>query len=480
MKNLKNFNILKIAMIVISIFFVMPSVLYIFKNGTVFNFNGNLEFCFLLTNNIDRLYQAIVYFVVLLMYVIFYSLIIKNYKKIFKEEKKVYKFVFIISLIFVLMIPFWSSDVFYYLGIGRLSSKYHQNPYYVDMKSYIDNNEINIQNDTVIQKGYKNYWSETTVVYGAFWTLICSIISFLSFGNLDFGLLIFKIINLMVHIGNCVLLYKISKKKIFSLIYGLNPFVLIEGIGNVHNDIFIILFMLLSIYALIKKKNIIISLLFLALATDIKYFSVLLLPLIVIYYAKDQKLKKRIICCVLYGGLFFIFAIIPYILYIRDINVFLGLIEQRSRIAKGLYLVITQYFHNLEYLVDFIKTLVLEIFVVIYIFECFTLLFAKKVKFYKGIRKIYLFIIAFLFLIITNFQPWYFMWLIPFIIWQKSDNIRLIIQMQIMTLFANIVFLIYSENYIYGVPFFGILIIGILSCMLYNKKRKIILLKKCL
>ena len=43
------------------------------------------------------------------------------------------------------------------------------------------------------------------------------------------------------------LLYKISNKKIFSLLYGINPFILIEAIAHVHNDIFIIFFTLLAI-----------------------------------------------------------------------------------------------------------------------------------------------------------------------------------------------------------------------------------------
>lgn len=478
MKKFENYNLLKIAIFIVSICFAMPSLFYITKNKTVLNFNGDLEFCFLLTNNIDRLYQAGIYAFIIFIYIILYYFIIKNYKKVFKDIKQIYKLILVISLVFVLVIPFWCSDVFYYLGIGRLASKYHQNPYYVDMKSYIDNNDVDIQNDTVMQKGYNNYWAETTVVYGAFWTLICSIISFLSFGNIDFGLLIFKLINLMLHIGNCILLYKISKKRIFSLIYGLNPFVLIEGISNSHNDMFVVFFMLMAIYMLIKRKNIVLSILFLALATDIKYFSILLLPLIVIYYSKDKDIKGRILNCITYGGIFLFFVAIPYLLYIRDVNVFLGLTEQRDRIAKGLYLFISEYFHNPENLIDIVKDIALDIFAIIYIFNCFSLLFTKNIKFYKEIRGIFLFIIAFLFLLITNFQPWYFMWMVPFMIWQKADNIKLIIQMQIMTLIANIVFLIYSENYVYGVPFFCILVTGILSCSVYDKNKKIVLLKK--
>lgn len=467
---LKNKNLIKIVLIVLALCFSIPSIIYILKNGTVLNFNGNLEYKFLLSNTIDRLYQSIVYMAIIVAIIVCYYLIIKNRNKLFENINDIYKYIMIISTIFIFVVPFWCSDVFYYLGIGRLASKYNQNPYYIDMKSYVDNNNIDMQNDTVMQKGYNNYWANTTVVYGAFWTLICSVISALSFGNLDVGLYIFKIINFIIHIGNCYLLYKISKKKVFPLIYGLNPFILIEGIANVHNDMFIVFFMLLSIYEVYKKKNILLSVLFLALATDIKYFSILLLPFIVLYHYKDKDIKTRIIKCIEYGIIFCICVIIPYLLYIKDLKVFMGLFEQRERLAKGLYLFISEYFKKPEGLINMLKNTSLFFFTAIYITACFMLLFAKKIRIYRNMRELLYFILAFLFLLITNFQPWYFMWLVPLMIWQKSENIKLIIQMQLMTLIANSVFLIYSENFKYGVPFFTIFVFGILICIIENKK----------
>ncbi|MBR3250064.1 MAG: hypothetical protein IKF83_05190 [Clostridia bacterium] len=468
---------LKQLLFIISICFAIPSVVFFLKNKTILNFTSDLEYKFLLTDNIDRLFQAIIYAIIIGIFIACYWLIIKNRKKLFKDEKQIYKFVLIISAIFVFTVPFWCSDVFYYLGIGRLTEKYGQNPYYADMKSYIDNNDINIENDTVMQKGYDNYWANTTVVYGAFWTFICSVISFLSLGNIDFGLLIFKIINLGLHLANCYLLYKITNKKIFPLIYGINPFVLIEGITNVHNDMFVIFFMLFSIYEVYKKKRMATGMLFLALATDIKYFSILLLPFLIIYHFRDKDVKTRILKCIQYGTIFAVFAIIPYLLYIRDLNVFMGLSEQRERLAKGLYLFISEYFNRPENFVTLVKNTSLVMFSVIYIYACFMLLFNKKISMQKNMRELLWFVIAFLFLLITNFQPWYFMWLVPFMIWQKSENIKLVVQIQLMTLIANIVFLIYSENYKYGVPFFTIFVIGILVCAIQNRNSKIRRLK---
>ena len=341
------------------------------------------------------------------------------------------------------------------------------------MKSYFDENNIDISKDTLMQKGYKNFWAGTTSVYGPVWTIICSVISFLSFGKLNIGLLLFKFINLLIHIGNCYLLYKISKKKIFPLLYGINPFILIEGIANVHNDIWIVFFILLSLYLLLKKDNLVLSILALSLATDIKYFSILLLPLFVIYKFRNENINIRILKCIQYGILFLIFLVIPYFLYLKDINVFMGLITQRERYAKGLYYIILKYFSLSYETMNFIKNFSLIFFVIIYTINCIFLLISKKISFNKEVKSFFRFVVCFLFFLITNFQPWYFMWLTPFIIWQKSDTIKLIIQMQILTLIANIVFLIYSEGGHQDI-FFMIFVFGIIICSIFNKRKMIL------
>ena len=283
----------------------------------------------------------------------------------------------------------------------------------------------------------------------------------------------FKIVNLAIHIGNVYLIYKLSGKKLFTIVYGLNPFILIEGIANVHNDLYMVFFILLALFEILKRKKLVPSLLFLAIATDIKYFAILLLPLIIIYYYKDKDIKTRIIKCIEYGIIFLIMAFIPYLIFFRDLDVFLGLFDQRERMAKGLYLFIAEYFNKPKNIISILKNTSLALFGILFCCTCINLIMEKKIKFNLEMRKLYLYMLAFLFLLITNFQPWYFIWLSAFIIWQKAQNIRLIVQMQILTLFANMVFLVYSENYRYGVPFFVIYVIRILVCIIINQKYKI-------
>ncbi len=468
-KKVKNNICIKITFIVLCLMFSIPSIKYYLEKGTIFKFDRYYQF---LLNNIDIKIQTICYLIVLGLITITYFLIIKNRKKLFKDFKSIMIFITIVSIIFIIVIPFISSDIFYYLGIGRLDGVYNQNPYYVTIKEFIDNSSNNFDYDKVLIQGYDNVWSDTTVVYGPVWTLICRIIATMSLGNIDIGLTIFKIINVLIHLGNCYLLYKISNKKIFPLLYGINPFILIEGIAHVHNDIFVIFFVLLGFYFLIKRKNLILSILFIALATAIKYFTILLLPFVIIYHFRGKEPKERFLKCIEYGLIFVVILLSCYLLYIKDIEVFKGLVVQNEKIAKGIYVILVDYFNNIPNIIENTKKILLGSFIIIYFFSCIILLSKKKIKLIIEMRNINYFIIAFLFLLITNFQPWYIMWLFPLIIWQKAIVIKTIIGMSILSQFANSILIMYGENWHYGTPFIFTLIVGTLIIFIANQNQK--------
>ncbi len=287
-------NLIKVLLIATSILFAMPSIIYFLQKKTVLNFGPYFQFLY--EAPIDRLTTTLIYIGILAIFTILYFMIIKKRKQIFKTKKKMFLFITIIAIIFIMVLPFTCSDIFYYLGIGRIDSTYHQNPYYTTIKEFVETTENRsdlLEKDTVLAQGYSNDWADSTVVYGPVWTLICKAVAGISFGNIDFALLFFKIVNVLVHLCNCYLIYKISQKRIFTLIYGLNTFILIEGIACVHNDIFVVLFILLALYFLVKKKNLLISVAFLAMATAIKYFAIILLPFIIIYYFRKEKPLKR-------------------------------------------------------------------------------------------------------------------------------------------------------------------------------------------
>lgn len=275
-----------------------------------------------------------------------------------------------------------------------------------------------------------------------------------------------------MHLVNCYLIYKISHKKLFTCLYGLNPFILIEGIACVHNDLFVVLFILLAMYFLTKKKNLVLTVTFLAMATAIKYFAIILLPFVIIYYFRKETPWKRFTRCIQYGILFLIVLAIPYLFYVRDFQVLSGLLVQQEKLAKSFYIIITEYFKEPDLSVSTVNHILLGAFTIIYFFTCVILLNKKEIRFREEMRKANYFIMAFLFLLITNFQPWYIMWLFPLLMWQKAEMIRWIPQIAIISQFANSVFLTYGEGWQNGTPFTFILVVGSLSMWIVNEKQK--------
>ena len=244
---------------------------------------------------------------------------------------------------------------------------------------------------------------------------------------------------------------------------------LIEGIANVHNDIYVVTCILASLYFLLKKKNIIVSIVFLALATAIKYFAILLLPFIIIYYFRDKKPGERLKNCILYGMLFVLIVSITYLLYIQDIQVLSGIMTQQEKFTKNFYIILMEYF-DIPNLVTNVNRILLISFIIIYFFTCLTLLFKKQITFREEMRKTEYFLVAFLFLLITNFQPWYIMWLFPLMMWQRKEILELVIQIALISQFANGVFLINGEGWRNGTPFTFFMLLGVCICLMSHRQ----------
>lgn len=454
---------IKISFIILSIMLVIPSIIYLIQNKTILEFN--MYYNFFITENISKIISTTIYLIIFTSLIAIYLTIVK--KDLLKDIKEIIKYTGIISIIFFAMLPWTSSDIFYYMGVGELNSVYKQNPYYITMKEFYEQNKENIQNDTILEKGVNNVWADTTVVYGPVAQAIFTICTIISFKNVNICLMIFKILNIMVHLANCYLIYKITKKKKFAELYGLNPFILLEFIGMVHNDIIVVFFVLLSIYFLIKKKNIYLSILFLALATGIKYFTILLLPIIILYhFRKEEKLSIRFLRCVQYGVIFALFIMLEYLVYFRDYQILFAMIVQTQKYSKSIYCVTLQIDKNLT---QILKTIMQLVFVIYYFRFCINLLTQKNIKFYKTMREYNIAIILFI-LILTTCQQWYLIWLFATIMWQKPYMIKNIIQISLITEIANSVYMYKTEWFKYDIYFYGIIIVLSLYWMILTDK----------
>ena len=373
----------------------------------------------------------------------------------------------------MVMIPTTSSDVYSYIGNGWVDFNYKENPYYTPVQSIIDE----YGKDEMLSK-VARCWRSEPVVYGAMWSIVCKILTSISFGNITIALFVFKIAFLAVFILCNYLIYKIFKKKFFVALFALNPFILFEFLSNVHNDIFLVFFVLLAIYFLKNKKNIALSVGCIAIATAIKYLSILILPFILIYGLKDEKIKDKIIKTILYFIEFIVLIVFFYIFYIRDFNVLAGIFVQQNKYGRSLFLGLYYLLNGDAKALDLIKTISLIIFALSYISIVIKLFFAKqanKITFKKLINTYQVFIVIFTFILITNFNPWYVVWLFPTIFWLKAKNIRLILYLSLGAIYSYaITYATLIDNETVGLYYLSIMLLTPLVLEICRKVEKTI------
>lgn len=453
-----------IIFLIASIGFAIPSIIYLIKNKTIYNFYYYWTY-FLERpeTQSEMIKNALMFFFIITILFLAYMLIAKRHKKL--SIKLIITIVVITSVIFGVIIPYTSRDVYSYIANGWSTAHYSINPYYTSIGELIGETGVN---DEMFNKVAKA-WMNETVVYGPLWTLICTGLSWLSFGNIDIALLIFKIINILVHIACTILVYKVTRKKVFMILYGLNPFILFEAISNVHNDIFIILFILLAIYFTIRKKNLFLVVLFTAMATAVKYLAILILPFLVIYYVRNKSVLERIKYCILSGIEFLIVLALFYLVYMRDLSVLAGLFIQQDKYNRSILYFIYEYIGNDT--AEKLKNIFLLIFAIAYAVFCIKLLLQKNISFAKTIRKYNIFLLIFTFILITNFNAWYVMWLFPTMFFLRRSSQKLILALSYTSQIANFTsFSFYSEKQIFGIPFLAIMVSGAVLIMVMNEK----------
>lgn len=461
-------NIFIILFTICSAFFAVPSIIYIFQNKTIYKFSWVWTYLFKRPmTKMDCYINAFLFFILFTAIFLLYFLILKKQNKILKSKKQIFTLIIIASLLFMIIIPYTSTDLYSYIANGWSSAHYKENPYYISTGEIAQKNGVS---DPMFNK-VANCWRFEKVVYGPAWTIICTVLSWISFGNIDIALFVFKLTNLAVHIINCILIYKITKKNLFVVLYGLNPFILFEGLTNVHNDIFIVLFILLALYAVIKKKNLFIAVACIAVATAIKYLAILILPFVILYAVKDKEIKERVKCCIWCGIEYIAIIALLYLVYVKnDLSVLMGLFIQQTKYNRSIFYLIYEITGQNVKAVSLMQNFALLAFAVYYVYVVIRILISKKINMHQIMEKYNIILLIFTFVLITNFNPWYIMWFYPTIFLIRGKSIKNILYLSYTCEIANLLsFALWSEKQILGIPYFIIMIGGAIILNMANR-----------
>ena len=446
--NLNSHNkILLYLMILVAIILCLPSIMYLLAHHTANGFGAYYTYSLILSDNqMVRNLSGLTVIGLMLAFSIMYLMIIRREKKIFKNKKEIIVFITIVSFIFMMIMPFLSSDIFYYMGDSWLASKYHENPYYTTVQDLQDNGI----NDEILSN--TGFWKDTTSVYGPLYVMISIGLSWLSFGSVTAALFIFKVASLIIHMANCYLVGRITKSNKYILTYGLNPLVLLELLSNVHNDIYLLCFVLLSLYYLIRKKKKGLSFLFLALSIAIKFSTILLVPFILIYAYREYDIGKRIVYCMLSGIAIVGIVVLLYMPFYRDITIFKNMLAQGDRSSQSFMALALVKLKRYPELIGWLRNIRLPAFACLYICMVTYVLCKRNVTLEMVLRKYNLLMLVFIFVVLTNFQKWYVLWLLPTIIWQKKYMRNFILALTVVAIIPSYTyFKIQNDFFIEGI-----------------------------
>lgn len=338
--------------------------------------------------------------------------------KIVQSEKinhtEIIKWSIVFSLLMTIAIPSHSSDLFGYMARGAQQSLYHQNPYLITVS------EI---------KGYSSkplfvnfMWPLHPATYGPVFIYLTKLIVSLSNNDFFLSFINFKLLNLTLFLILIFFVLKTNNTKDIYLI-SWNPLILIHGLWNCHNDLLSGLLIFLGLY-LIKNKSYFWSAFCLALAAGVKFVSLIILPVIFVYFFKKKHPRGAFLNLVLgiCSGIILIFIFsIDYLIpnqHITSVNI--------NRIIENIGLVhrsfISTIFATTKYFcywqkIDCNHALVLTIlkffFYLTFSFFCIAMLLKRKQNL---IYDVVLILLVFFSFTIAKFHSWYllnFIILIP-------------------------------------------------------------------
>ncbi|MCP5094894.1 MAG: DUF2029 domain-containing protein [Chloroflexi bacterium] len=181
---------------------------------------------------------------------------------------------FLFGLILLNTYPINATDIYRYVIRGRVSSIHGQNQYEVPPNRFA--------NDPFAS--FAGEWAGETSPYGPVWELVATAVTARTKDNLLAGLVTFKVIGLLAHLGSTALIWQLLSKRGanhragLTLLWAWNPALLLTFIVNAHNDSLMIFWMLLGYWLGQRPFKIVGTLLFMVAALT-KPIALLAVPL---------------------------------------------------------------------------------------------------------------------------------------------------------------------------------------------------------
>ena len=208
-----------------------------------------------------------------------------------------------------------SPDLFSYIGYARMGIIYHLNPL-TTLPTTISSDPSFIH----------IYWTNQPSAYGPTWAFISSLLQIIT---LTFGkdallpmVVALRLLGLAMHLCSTALIWSISgylqridgrislhRRKLATLAFAWNPLLLLEACTNAHNDVTLLVFLLLAIWFLARasqhgniQRGLVPAVMLLALATCLKINTAVLIPglFLLLWNQQPRRWRSILMAALLY------------------------------------------------------------------------------------------------------------------------------------------------------------------------------------
>jgi Glycosyltransferase family 87 len=185
-----------------------------------------------------------------------------------------------LNAVLLLAPPLFSTDVFSYMAYGRIGAMYGANPY------------LHGPNASAVDPAYTFIaarWVATPTVYGPLFTAMSYVLAPL---NVGLNVLAYKVIAAASSLAMVVVVWKASRVRGVNpvravVLVGLNPVIVVYGVGGGHNDLLMLALLLTGVYVLLRNNGQASGALIVA-ATAVKLTAGILLPFVFAHNARGR------------------------------------------------------------------------------------------------------------------------------------------------------------------------------------------------